>query len=578
MIKVAFFPGEEGKDVPALPLFGPADKVFEKTASPSLLPDVVRYIETLKPRNDTQYVLVNAMGAGEFFSSNANGDHFPEAGLIHAPDDWKGIPLYDKVKGKNWPYGFPTFYNAKPFLHHRNKDFPPHNHPSYGEVELTTWNDKMKRVELVVRLDKELCQKYGGTSVWDKLKQGQYPSVSMGARVPFDTCSICLDWFEYLKAQQTFNPKKQRSPGDAVLAYHKAKKLQDGVGIRGLAITRADYCFHALLQMNHIFPDGRKVFVYNDYPRLFDISFVFIGADKTAKTMMKIAGEGKSYWFLPGAELGEKLGYEDVQEEGVKIAAPTDVLRAAFLGKAAEDKQSEILKDVVPSQFAGKAIPVLTGGEKDLPPEAVNALAASSIERALSTLTGLGMVLRPREFQRVVLIQMRMRPEADAFDATNTVFPKVEEKTPVGMRPDLFSPALARLLLPLLLSRSGLGPLVEKRVLVGGDLGEEKRAASSSLSSTLLRKIAAAYNGYRDEVMELAAHAPELLGSAAMPHDARLSKLSSVSVEEVFTPLSVAYFKLAFLDEFGVCTSSSESVETLLASANVERASPLRNT
>jgi hypothetical protein len=30
-------------------------------------------------------VLVNAMGAGEYYGSNSNGDHFPEAGLIHRP-------------------------------------------------------------------------------------------------------------------------------------------------------------------------------------------------------------------------------------------------------------------------------------------------------------------------------------------------------------------------------------------------------------------------------------------------------------------------------------------------------------
>ena len=38
-----------------------------------------------------------------------------------------------------------------------------------------------------------------------------------------------------------------------------------------------------------ILPDGRKVFVYNHYPRFFDISFVFIGADRTSFVLEKIA-------------------------------------------------------------------------------------------------------------------------------------------------------------------------------------------------------------------------------------------------------------------------------------------------
>ena len=66
MLKVSFFQGEDESGFHAIPLFGPADAVFEKTAAPLLLPEVVQYIETLHPRKDAQYVLVNAMGAGEY--------------------------------------------------------------------------------------------------------------------------------------------------------------------------------------------------------------------------------------------------------------------------------------------------------------------------------------------------------------------------------------------------------------------------------------------------------------------------------------------------------------------------------
>src|ERR1019366_9165303 len=256
MLKVAYFRGENELGPTVLPLFGPADGAFEKLAAPSLLPDVARYISELRPEKDAQYVLVNALGAGEYWGSNINGDFFPEAALLHKPDDWVGNPLIDQIKSKDWPYGFPTFYNAKPFLHHRNKDFAPHNHPSFGKVELAAWNDRMKRVELVIRIDKELCDRFGGTSLWDKLKAGQYADVSMGCKVPYDTCSQCLDWDRYRRAQAKFDPKKHRTPGDAVLAEHKIKP------IRGVSITRKDYCDHALKQMNKILPDGRKVFVY----------------------------------------------------------------------------------------------------------------------------------------------------------------------------------------------------------------------------------------------------------------------------------------------------------------------------
>lgn len=573
MLKVAYFPGENELGPTVLPLFGPADATFEKVAAPTLLPDVVRYIEALRPENDAQYVLLNALGAGEYWGSNINGDYFPEASLIHAPDNWKGNPLVDQVTARDWPYGFPTFYGAKPFLHHRNKDFAPHNHPSFGKVELSAWNDRMKRVELVCRIDKELCDRFGGSSLWDKLRAGQYPDVSMGCKVPFDTCSICLDWDKYRKAQATFDPKKHASPGQAVLEVHKKTP------IRGVSITRKDYCEHASKQMNRILPDGKKVFVYNDYPRFFDISFVFIGADKTAKVMMKIA-DGRKFWSVGSAELAEKLGYDESSQvlrtfflpaaaEEEKVASvPEDALKLAFLGKTAKDKQGEITKNVVPSQFAGKAVPVLTKSEPSLPKDILDVLGHSPLESALSTPTGLGMVLRPHEFQRIMLLQIDRRDLADDYDRRGVVFPKTEGKEEVPMGPSFFSHLLARMLSPMMAARSALGPSIEKRVLMTGRTTDESEKRATSHSSDLLRKISAAYNGYRQNVMELVANSQELISSAGLPPSADSLKIAAAPVEEVFTPLSVSYLKEAFMDEMGVEEKTS----------GVERALPSKNT
>ncbi len=555
MIKVGFFQGQQAA---AIPLFGPADAVFEKVAAPHLLPEVTRFIETLRPRDNAQYSLVNALGAGEYWGSNVNGDHFPEAALVHAPDDWVGVPLHDRSKGKNWPYGFPTFYQAKPFLHHRNKDFPPHNHPFYGEVELAAWNPKMKRVELITRVDKALCERGGGLAIWDKLKAGDFPDVSMGAKVPFDTCSICLDWKLYRQAQATFDPKKHKHPGEAVLEVHRTtqtrKKNDQGawewVGqgkIRGLSITRRDYCEHAKNFMNVVLPDGRKVFVFNDYPRFFDISFVFIGADKTAKVMMKIAGAGaKSYWFLPGAELADKLGYDEREEE--KIASVDDeVLKLAF-GKVAKFKEGEILKRVVPSQFAAKAIPLLTGTEPDLPRPILNRISENS-PRGLATAATMGIVLRPREFQRVLLQQLGQTQLADTLEDRGVVFPKSDEEEPLPLTAKDFSPVLAHFLAPFMGARSCLGPCIEARIVVVG-MPSTQKEAQASLSSELLRKIGAAYKGYRRSVMDLVPNAPDLIASTTQ--DAELLKIAHTPLTEMFTTLSAAYLKTAYYDEVGV--------------------------
>jgi hypothetical protein len=576
MIKVSLFQGETEYGPSAVPLFGPSDTTFEKVAAPSLLPEVSRYIASLRPVKDSIYVLVNAMGACEFYGSNVNGDAFTETSLIHAPDDWKHNPLVDKIRAKEWPYGYPTFYLAHPYAHHRNKDATR----AFGEVELAAWNPRMKRVELVTRVDREKCHAFGGVGVWDKLQQGQFPDVSMGTKVPFDTCSICLDWKAYRDAQATFDPKKHKSQGDAVLEVHKKLQLKNGKGIRGVSITRKDYCDHASKMMNKILPDGRKVFVYNDYPKFFDISFVFIGADRTAKVMLKIAGDERKLWSIGSAELAEKLGYDETTQvlqaafvpepllEKAASAEPEDGLKTAFLGKAAKDKQGEITKDVVPSQFASKAVPILTKNEPHIPDGLLDLLGKSPLEEALSTPTSLGIVLRPREFQRIMLIQIGHKPLADKYDREGVVFPKSDEDESVPMGPEHFSPVLARLLSSLIGARSGFGPSIEKRVLILSKIPTEERTKTSSLSSNLLRKIGAAYNGYRKNVMELVAHSQEVLMSSGMPGDGY--KFAHAPVGVLFTPLAVQYFDSAFQDEIG----TSESEKT----SSVERGFPSRNT
>ena len=556
MIKVSHFSGQSEVGPTVVPLFG-SDESLVKTASASLMSEVSRYISNLKPSPGCQYVLVNAMGAGEYFGSNINGDHFPEAALVHRPDDWTGNPIIDKVRSRTWTYGYPTFYHAHAYAHHRNKD------PSraYGTVELASWNPNMKRVELVVCVDKLRCQQFGGMAVWDKLSAGNYPDVSMGSKVPYDTCSICLDWDLYHKALETYDPKKHRHPGAAVLEFHKKLREKNGIGIRGLSVTRADYCEHAKRMMNRIFPDGRKAFVYNDFPRFFDISFVFIGADKTAKVMLFIYRNGQIYSSKPSADVAAAMNVKEPTGDLEKSASVEDYLLKRAFGKLAKQKRGEIDKRVVPSQFAGKAVPILTNREPDLPRDVMRLLSKLPLEKGLATTGSMGIILKPREFQRITLIQLGKSDLADELDEKNELFPRMDEKESVDLNTSDFMPSLARMLLPLMMMRSALGPAIEKRVVISdGKDEEESKEAASSHNSELLRKIGSAYNGYRSAVMDLVAHSPTLLGSPGTPED--MSKLASAPVDELFTPLTVAYLQQAYLDELPFGDTAGGVVKT----------------
>lgn len=566
MIKVSLFQGSEEFGPAAVPLFGPADPYFEKVASANLLPEVSTFIAELKPRNDSQYVLVNAMGAGEYYGSNINGDRFSEAALIHAPDTWKGVPVYDQVLAKNWAYGFPTFYGACVYPHHRNKD----PNKKLGIVELAAWNPHMKRVELITRLDRDICLKNGGESIWDKLKMGSYPDVSMGTKVPFDTCSITLDRKRYQAAWDTYDPKRHASPGAAILEVHKKNP------IRGVQVTRKEYSDYGRTMMNRILKDGRKVWVDNDFPKFFDISYVFIGADKIAKAMLKIADGGKrTYGFMGSAEVAEKLASgEDVLEKTARLLTEDEV---RVRGRA---KQAEMTKRVVPNAHANKAVPLLTSREDDLPKELQEVLGKAGLGKALATTTGLGMVLRPREFQRITLVSMGKGDVADQLEALGHGFPKSDEKDGEELKPQDFSPLLAQLLSPFMGERSAFGPVIERRVLVIAGVPPKTTKTASSHPSDLLRKIGSAYNSYRANLMQLVANAQDMIEAATPAADVVLRKYASVSAEELFTPLSYKYLTSAFMDELPVGYSAQGVVKLSgdQAHAGVQRALPLVTT
>ena len=185
-------------------------------------PEVVDFINKLNPKDDCHYSLCNALGAGEFWSSNVNGDFFEKHELENT---------------------HPTFLNGNPFMHHINKD----PNKGYGKILFSAYNPRMNRVELVVEYDTNKLPK----DIVSKLDKDDLVNLSMGCRVPYDTCSICGN----------------KAP------------------------TPKDYCEHVTKRgLNYVYPDGRKVFVYNPSPDFFDISIVIVPADKTACVLAKIFG------------------------------------------------------------------------------------------------------------------------------------------------------------------------------------------------------------------------------------------------------------------------------------------------
>jgi len=488
MIKLLHYQGEDERGVYSQ-LVTPGEPGLVKTAAP-LHDEVQQFIAKLEPKPDKTYALVNALGATEIWGPNINADGFSIDSLKLEPPGWRNVPPWD-IEGRrrlaaHAPYGYTTFYLANAFRHHKNKPYPPHNHPKYGDVVLAVWNDLMKRVELVQELDHGLCRQAGGYDIIERLERGEYLPVSMGCRVKYDVCSIC---------------------------GHKSK-------------TRADYCEHMSrkdprYRPNMILPDGQQIFVWNPHPRFFDISYVLIGADRTAKVMALLASGKRTFVVVkpgtlsaPSAERAADLGYE--KTAGAYAEALQEMV-ADSPKTASQQKLADIIKELPPSQAAGHAVPLLEKTEKPLPSKVLDRMAApndtvsSDLGTALGTAGRMGIVLTPREFQRITLVRCGNKPLADELDSAGSVFKPCMD---MGECPSLsgHAPDLQELLAPLVGGRSMFGGPLKKRLTVIIRMEVPKPSAPNYADNPLLSEISRAYNGYRRALLSLLAR------ETAQPH------------------------------------------------------------
>jgi hypothetical protein len=474
-----------------------------------VLDEVRSFLKGVDRQNGKLWVLVTALGAGEYWGSNSNGDYFPESSLIHTPEGWADLEhKMQKMVGRNWEWGYPTFYNAYAYAHHQNKD--PRR--AFGDVEYSCWDPVMKRVLLVLSLDRDKSRREGSIGVIDRIDNGEYPDLSMGCKVPFDVCSACGEW-----KRITGNPKRD-------LAEHKKS------AIRGLSVTTADYCQHLRFENGKIYPDGRKVWMWNLHPRFFDISFVFVGADKSSKVMAKLSGlcplrpdhrqcskgcwecdipsshvhdvwdremaktaetafpEYEDDWVSPRTEKALST-YLDKKRKSVKTSSYADAIdtsspaagasKLSGLGAIKEAfstgttkladldlaKKAEIIKRIQ-SHF-NTALPSIEAEEPPIPTDTLDEMSRHP-GHGLGTAAGMGIVLRPREFQRVMLVGMGRRGLADELDHRGVCFrcgSHLGADHLAGPALDDIIPRIIEALSPLIRSRSAFGPPLMRRSL-----------------------------------------------------------------------------------------------------------------
>ena len=171
-----------------LSTFFESDSQLIKNAASSAFSEAM--IRNHAPDDDHFGVHLIAMGAGEFYSFNKNGDWWTKEGLIKY---------------------HPTFVShGNLFREHLNQD----PKKRIGVVKASAYNLEMERVELVVWGDKRKAEKE-----YARAKTGKELAFSMSARVPYDKC---LPAGSLIHTASGWRPIEQIQVGDMVWT-HKSR-------------------------------------------------------------------------------------------------------------------------------------------------------------------------------------------------------------------------------------------------------------------------------------------------------------------------------------------------------------------
>lgn len=342
--------------------FGPNDRRdFIKRAGVCGQNLFEKEIERIKFAKDEIPVHLIALGAGEAYGQNRNGDYFGEGELKAAHDTF--------VKYARW------------FRNHKNK--PHEGHPSYGLVKASAYNEQMRRVELLCGLPitKEAAERLQVTGPadqeWEKLARGEDLAVSMACRVPYDVCSGCGN--------------KARTRDE----YCKEASCKYGG------------CFDNLTKMVKIAGDIHTLHVRNVSPTFFDISKVWRPADRIAYAgkadWVKAASDG--FFGVGGAKMAEDLGvtaplpviiHQDTATPGRWVPYVASMVKLAH-GLAALDQRPDMwVGGEVKRAFTADVQPPVPLEKLELDSTKVEKVGA-----ALGALADRKIVLPLREFARM---------------------------------------------------------------------------------------------------------------------------------------------------------------------------------
>lgn len=269
----------------------------------------------------------------------------------------------------------------------------------------------------------------------------------------------------------------------AGLVSHNCRVRYDRCSIcDNKAKTREQYCIHLKNYLGQIIDKdladkwsretgkiirpGQQVFAWNDFPRFFDISRVYIGADRTAFVLGKAASRGH---ITSSVAVAEVIGIKDsdfdkiaqVKKEG-DIDKEVGALGSNDIdGRVVPSEEANAFKKAINEKVQQARI-----NENLLPNELLNSISSTlPLSSILSTMLGLGIHPKPQEFQRIVLIRIGAKPLADNLEDNEIIFDPEDAKDidNINISNNNFSDTLGKTLAEYLDNRSSFPIFLTKR-------------------------------------------------------------------------------------------------------------------
>jgi hypothetical protein len=205
----------------------------------------------------------------------------------------------------------------------------------------------------------------------------------------------------------------------------------------------------------------------------------------------------KSYFDRKRSGMG-KQAEDEMIDLLLKLAGPVDYVKLADMDLR---KRAEIVKRIQ-SHFH-RALPSLSEDEPDLDDDTLEEMSERPSE-ALSSSGALGMVLKPREYQRMALRSMGHRDLADDLEGRGMCFRPHggPGKGLFTFSPPIGSSSLLERLAPLISRRSGLYPPLQGRVMRITIVARPK-PESAAVDHPCMDQLADGYAGYRRRLLQI---------------------------------------------------------------------------